>query len=186
MKKSDQIVISKSTLFKILGITIGFILLVLLAFAASNKTENYKEQTEEEKLDDEDLYEEAVKNSAEVKDEERKSPKQINVDEYLELYNSSGKKIVLFSRPTCHYCQIATPIIENIIYEYKVDINYINTDELGDDGSAEIVKSDDYFSEGYGTPLLLVVGDGEIKDKIEGLTTKKGYLNFLKKYEFVR
>lgn len=187
MKKNDQIVVSKNTLVKVFGITIGFILLIVIAFAASNnKTENYKEQTEQEQLSEDDLYEVAVKNSAEVKDDERKSPNQINVDEYLEMYKSSGKKIVLFSRPTCQYCQIATPIIESIIYEYKVDINYINTDELGDDGSAEIVKSDEYFSEGYGTPLLLVVGDGEIKDKIEGLTTKKGYLDFLKKQGFVR
>ncbi len=186
MNNNDQIVISKSKLLKGIGITVGIILLLVICFFASTtNTEKYSEADSSSNLSDEELYEVAVKNASEVSDEERVSPHEISVDEYVDLYKSDKKSLVLFSRPTCQYCQIATPILENIIYKYKVEINYINTDELSDDDNASLVSSDEYFSEGYGTPLLLVVGNGEIIDKIEGLTTKDNYISFFKEYEFM-
>lgn len=187
-KKNDEIIISKSKLLKVVGIVIGLVLFFGICFAvSSSNSEEYKESTTttSDSSSDDSTYDTAVKEAANVKDSERTSPHEISIGEYLELYKESGKKLVLISRPTCQYCQIATPIIENIIYEYKVDINYLNTDELGDDGNSELVSSDDYFSEGYGTPLLLVVGDGAIVDKVEGLTSKSQYINFFKEYGFM-
>ena len=136
-------------------------------------------------VNEDSLYEIAVKDAAEVDDDKRKSPKQISIDDYIDLYNEGEKKIVLLSRPTCGYCQIATPILENIIYETGIEINYINSDELGDDGNAKLVSSSEYFNDGFGTPLLLVIGDGEIKDTVEGLTSKDNYIEFFKKNDFL-
>ena len=56
---------------------------------------------------------------------------------------------------------------------------------MSDDDVAKLVSSDDYFSEGYGTPLLLVVGDGKISNKIEGLATKSEYISFFKENKFM-
>ena len=77
------------------------------------------------------------------------------------------------------------PIVRNIIYEYGVTVNYLNTDELDDDGQAKLIESDDYFSEGYGTPLLLVVKDDEIVDIQEGYTDKDTTVNFLTDNGFI-
>ena len=49
---------------------------------------------------------------------------QIDINQYLEMYNGSEKQIILIARPTCHYCQIAEPILQNLVYEYKLNINY--------------------------------------------------------------
>jgi len=75
------------------------------------------------------------------------------------------------------------PIVKNIVYEYGITVNYLNTDELDDEGQAEFIQSDDYFDEqgGYGTPMLIIVKDNEFVDVLEGLTDKDGAVKFFKK-----
>ena len=109
----------------------------------------------------------------EISEDKQAELNSIDIDKYLSLKKGSDKSIIYISRPTCHYCQQEDPIIKNIVYETKVTVNYLNTDELDDDGNTKLIKSDDYFSEGYGTPLILVVQKNKIVDKIEGLTSKE-------------
>ena len=109
----------------------------------------------------------------------------IDIDEYLDLKESSDASIIYIARPTCGYCQQEEPIVKNIVYEYGITVNYLNTDNLDDDGQAKLIKSDDYFSEGYGTPLLLVVKDDEIVDILKGLSDKDTIVNFFKENGFI-
>lgn len=112
--------------------------------------------------------------------EEQEDLNEIGIDDYLSLKEGSEASIIYIARPTCYYCQQMEPIVKNIVQEYGVKVNYLNTDELDDEGQYELIKSDDYFSEGYATPLLLVVKDNEIIDIQEGLTDKDVTINFLK------
>ena len=128
----------------------------------------------------------AQKESENVKDSEKKELTEINVDTYLEYYKSSDSKLILVARPTCQYCQIAEPIIQNIAYEKNIEINYLNTDNFKDDDESRFVKSDEYFNEGFGTPLLLVVKDNKIIDKVDGLTDKAHYIEFFQKHGFIK
>ena len=73
----------------------------------------------------------------------------------------------------------------NLIYEYNIKINYLNTDELGEDGNSKLISSDEYFAEGYGTPILLLVGNGKIINQVDGLTTRDEYINFFKENGFM-
>ena len=107
---------------------------------------------------------------------------EIGIDEYLDLKEGNNASIIYVARPTCHYCQEMEPIVKNIVYEYGITVNYLNTDELDDEGQAEFIKSDDYFEEkgGYGTPMLIIVKDDEFVDVLEGLTDKDTAVNFFK------
>lgn len=125
-------------------------------------------------------------NDAEISEDKQAELNSIDIDEYLSLKKGSDKSIIYISRPTCHYCQQEDPIIKNIVYETHITVNYLNTDELDDDGNTKLIKSDDYFSEGYGTPLILVVQKNKIVDKIEGLTSKENIVSFFKKYDFIK
>lgn len=184
--KQDTIVISKDKLLKGIGITVGVLLIIILCFVTSSKnTENYSEKSTTEESSGEDILQLAIKQAGEVSEDERTAPNQITIDEYLNLYKGSEEVLVLLSRPTCQYCQIATPIIENLIYEYNIKINYLNTDELGEDGNSKLISSDEYFAEGYGTPILLLVGNGKIINQVDGLTTRDEYINFFKENGFM-
>lgn len=124
--------------------------------------------------------------NTEISEDKQAELNSIDIDKYLSLKKGSDKSIIYISRPTCHYCQQEDPIIKNIVYETNITVNYLNTDELDDDGNTKLIKSDDYFSEGYGTPLILVVQKNKIVDKIEGLTSKDNIVSFFKKYDFIK
>lgn len=123
--------------------------------------------------------------SSDIPEDEQGDLNDIDIDKYLDLKEDDKASIIYIARPTCHYCQQMEPIIRNIVYEYDVKVNYLNTDELDDEGQSKLIKSDDYFSEGYGTPLLLVVKDDEIVDIQEGLTDKDTTVKFLKDNGFI-
>ncbi len=123
--------------------------------------------------------------TSDIPKDEQGELNDIDIDEYLDLKEGSDASIIYIARPTCHYCQEMEPIVRNIVYEYGVEINYLNTDELDDDGQAKLIESDDYFSEGYGTPLLLVVQNDEIVDIQEGLSTKDTTVNFFRDNGFI-
>ena len=123
--------------------------------------------------------------SSDIPEDEQGDLNEIDIDEYLDLKKGSKASIIYIGRPTCHYCQQMEPIVKNIVYEYGIKVNYLNTDELDDEGQADLIESDDYFSEGYGTPLLLVVKDDEIVDIQEGLSDKDTTVNFLKDNGFI-
>ena len=112
--------------------------------------------------------------------------KDIDVDTYLDLYKGDEKAIVLFSRPTCGFCQIAEPILQHISYQYDLTINHINTDEMDSDDSTNLVESNDYFSDGLGTPLLMVVSNGEIVDVVSGLVDTASYVDFFSDNGFIK
>ncbi len=123
--------------------------------------------------------------TSDIPESEQKELNEINISKYLSLKEGEDKAIIYISRPTCHYCEQQDPIIKNIVYEYGITVNYLNTDELDDEGQTKLIKSDDYFSEGYGTPLTLIVQNGKIIAKKEGLTAKDNLVSFFKDQGFI-
>ena len=131
-----------------------------------------------------DIETKAQEESAAVSENEMKEFNDINFSRYMEMYNGDTDSLVLIARPDCHYCQIAEPIIKNISYKYDLTINHLNTNSLSDEEQADLVRSNDYFKE-FGTPTLLVVSNGEINNKLEGLTISDYYIEFLENTGFI-
>ncbi|MBQ9018716.1 MAG: thioredoxin family protein [Bacilli bacterium] len=166
-------------IFGIIGIALIFILLIISASVKNDTKESLSNNPQE-------IIQNAQEESQNVKDSEKKDFISINIDDYLNKYISEEKSLVLIARPTCHYCQIAEPILHNIAYKYDLDINYLNTDEFENGDSQKLIESDSFFENGFGTPLLLVVGNNKINDKVDGLTDTKHYITFLKNNEFIK
>lgn len=184
VKEEKTIQINQKNLITGIVIALLVVSLILICVFGSTSTKYQKssEESIESTTEGNSVLEQAQKESEEIKEDERTAPKTISVDDYLDLYKSDETSLVLISKESCGYCQIAVPIIENIIYTDGVEINHVDVGNMSDDDTAKLIGSDDYFSEGYGTPLILAVGENSIKDKIEGLTTKEGYKEFFKKY----
>ena len=113
-------------------------------------------------------------------------PTIISVSDYFAKYSQPEKSIVLISRPTCEYCKIVEPIIFNIAYEEKLEIYYIDTEELTPYEQDSIINSNDYLKENFDIPLLLIVENNSITDKINGLTDKTHYLEFFQKNNILK
>ena len=177
----------KENVEKIKSVTI-VVLILIIVFGASYFTSELQQCNNGESTTSSDTDSGTTSDtteSSDIPESEQGDLTDIDIDEYLDLKEGDEASIIYIARPTCHYCQEMEPIVKNIVYEYGVEVNYLNTDELDDDGQAKLVKSDDYFSEGYGTPLLLVVKDDEIVDIQEGLTDKDATVNFLKDNGFI-
>ena len=62
---------------------------------------------------------------------------------------------------------------------------YLNTDNFSGEDQNNFIASNEEFSTGYGTPMLLVVGNGTIKNQVDGLTDRTHYIAFLQLNEFI-
>lgn len=177
------------------GITVGIILFCLLCFlvsvSASDNNDKYSESSSTTSSSSDtstgnSVTEIAQEEANNISDDEKKDFNDIDVDEYLDMYDGDEDSIVLLSRPTCGYCQIAEPILQHISYQYDLTINHINTDEMDSDDSTNLVESNDYFSDGLGTPLLMVVSNGEIVDVVSGLVDTASYVGFFTDNGFIK
>lgn len=127
----------------------------------------------------------AQSESANIKEEEMGELTEIGIDDYLALYKGENAAIIYIGRPTCSHCVIQQPIMRYMVYKYGVQVNYLNTDELDEKGITKLQKSDDYFSEGFGTPLILIVKGSEIVDVSEGETSIEDLTEMFKKYDLI-
>lgn len=104
----------------------------------------------------------------------------IGLDKYKELLNSDEKQVIVVGQSTCTYCIKAKIVLNDIVEENDIDINYLNVSYLTEAEGKEFQSSLDYFSKDWGTPVLFIVKKGEIIDIIEGLSTKENYIKFFK------
>ncbi len=103
---------------------------------------------------------------------------EIELDDYLDYKEETELSIVYVGRPTCSYCGLLEPILKDVAGQYNLEINYLNTDEFSETEQSKFMASDSYFNEGYGTPLVLLLQNGEIVDMIEGYVEETTIVDF--------
>lgn len=168
----------------ILGI-VAVVVVVLCFFATSGISNPEKEKSTDE-LTVQEIIELAQRESAAVKDDERKEFEEIDMDEYLDIYEDEDMSIVFLGSSSCGYCKVAQPIVENVAYEYDLDIYYLNSGEFSENDKEDFISSNELFSEGYGTPMILIVSDGEIITYLDGLTYHDDYVKFFRDNGFIK
>ena len=155
------------------------------SFLASNNSKDYKKadknsSTEESSGNDQTSA--LQKESESISEDEQADIEEVSVDKYLELMDEDEPSVIYIARPTCSYCQIETPIMKHVVYQYPdARIYYLNTDEFEDEDQSKFIKSDDMFSESFGTPTTIVVKGGKVVDSIAGATTGDNLIELFKK-----
>ena len=110
---------------------------------------------------------------------------EVSIDQYLELVSSSEKSIILVARPTCYYCQQFTPILKQVMEDMNLTINYIDTDKFTTADYEKFSNSLDYIKNNeWGTPLTLVVQNGEAIDVNSGYVELDAIKEFFTKNGF--
>lgn len=106
---------------------------------------------------------------------------KLSIDKYLELIKSNEKSIILVARPTCGYCEQFSPILKDAAGDMGLTINYVNTDEFTNDDWDIFSNSLKYLSEEeWGTPLTLIVQNGEVVAANNGYVELDGIKTFFK------
>ena len=154
----------------IIFVVVGGIVMYLVS---TSEERNLKKQQQ-------NVINNASNDSGNVSSDEMKDFIIIDTDKYLELYKGDKTSVVMIGRSGCEFCQTAEPIIKNIMYEKKIDVYYLSTDGFDSEDREKMLNSDKYFQEknGMPTPLLLLVKNAKIVDKVEGLISKDEYIEF--------
>lgn len=173
---------------KIIFVIIGLVIFFAVIFAISNSTgkgeySDAPTTSNSRSVQTSDVSQE----SASISEDEMSDLTSIDIKQYLALKKSNDNySIIYIGRPTCSHCQVQLPIMKHMVYKYGVTVNYLNTDDLDEDGISKLQASDDYFSEGWGTPLILIVKNDEIVTKSEGETSIEDLVTMFKKYNLIK
>ena len=168
----EMVLLKKNIIFGV----ISFILILIIC-VLSNKITS-KVSTATLGSSDEAILSRAKSELEKISDEEKKDFTNLDVDAYLNMLNNEETFFLLIGRSGCEYCQIGEPILQNIMYNYNLDIYYISTDDFTKDGYEKLTNSNELFSS-FSTPLLISISSGVLVDYQEGLTDTEGYLKFL-------
>lgn len=115
----------------------------------------------------------------------------IDFSEYKEIINSETPQIIVLGQTGCTHCMLAKPALLSIASEYNLKINYFDIATLKEDENSqnlidEFNSSLDYLSnQEWGTPLMLIVKDGEVVSTSNGFVSKDTYVKFLKEQGFI-
>ena len=99
-------------------------------------------------------------------------------EKFQTALSSTQATLVYIGRPTCTYCKLLTPSLEEMASRYNFNYVYINTDEMRSNYMNKIM-SDLNLTE-IGTPYLTIVKNNEVVD------TQNGYADYDKSFEFLK
>jgi predicted bacteriocin transport accessory protein len=100
--------------------------------------------------------------------------KEVNIDQYLELMNASGKNYIYVGRTGCSYCQKIEPILNQVVEELDITLYYLNIENFDEEQFNKLRNSNELFKDNkWGTPALLIMQDGEL------VNSKIGYSEYI-------
>lgn len=130
---------------------------------------------------------EFLKNHKFVSKDSKLSLNYIDYNGFKSVAKSNENKILVLGQTTCGYCIKAKPILSKISDEYGITINYLNITNLSTEEKGKLSKYVSYLDENeWGTPLTLIVKNGEVIDSANGLLDEEGYVKLFKDSGFIK
>lgn len=104
---------------------------------------------------------------------------------HQEVLASNEKQAIYLGRPTCGYCNMFEPILDDINERYGFDYYYINTDELSEAQFNEILSTLGVDPSGFGTPYIAFMENGKLVDEHVGYAEGAVFFEKLKENDYV-
>lgn len=108
------------------------------------------------------------------------------IKKFNDVFNSDEKKLIYLGRPKCKYCQMLSPIMEEIKEENNINYYYINVDEISRLELSTILYKLNIKASDFGTPYLVVTENGVVIKKQSGYAEKAKILEFLQTAKLIR
>lgn len=106
---------------------------------------------------------------------------ELSLNDYLEIIKKDEKSIILVARPTCSFCEKFSPVLKQAMDDMNLNINYIDTDKFSSEDWTTFSESLSYLnSEEWGTPLVLIVQNGEVIAENNGYVDLSTIKSFFK------
>lgn len=98
------------------------------------------------------------------------------MDKFYEYFNNKDAKIIYYASSTCGYCELQTPIMEQIDKDYDIDYLYIDSTKLTKDDQEKMLKELGFE---HATPTTVVVKNGKVIDINQGYIDGGEMVKFL-------
>lgn len=116
----------------------------------------------------------------------------IDYAQYKKVIKSSTPQIIVLGSSTCHFCLELRPILDEVVKETGVKVNWLYLDSAFTSGKEdgeynEFLTSLSWFeeNENFGTPTTLLVKNGEVQSALSGYREKEDILKFLKQNKLI-
>lgn len=111
----------------------------------------------------------------------------ISYSSYKKILKSDDINILVIGQTSCTYCIKAKPILNQVISDKNVKINYLNITELSEEDTEKFSDSLDYLKDNeWGTPLTLIIKGGKVIDSANGLLDYDGYVELFEKNGLIK
>lgn len=99
-------------------------------------------------------------------------------NKFENAFNGSENTLVYIGRPTCGYCNLLSPSLQEMAERYDFDYIYINTDDFATQYMTQVMNQLGLTK--IATPYLAVVSNGKV------VKTQNGYADYDVTFEFLK
>ena len=111
----------------------------------------------------------------------------IDYSGYKKVVKSEDTNILVLGQTTCGHCARVKPILSKISKDKDVTINYLDITKLSQEEREKLSKYLPYLDENeWGTPLTLIVKNGEVVDSVNGALDYDGYVKLFKNNDLIK
>jgi len=105
--------------------------------------------------------------------------KPIIYEDFENILTSNEKTIILIGKDDCRYCSEVISILNTIIVNYDITVNYINIANFESELSSKVEKklTELGFSDGFTTPLLIMTESNKLLDYVIGLSSEQYFID---------
>jgi len=105
----------------------------------------------------------------------------IDYKEFNELKAKKDLNVIVFGKSTCIYCVYAKNVLNDIVEDKNVKINYVNLSDIEQNDNANYKELITYLNKelvDWGTPTMIITKNNKIIDVLGGLATEANYISF--------
>ena len=110
----------------------------------------------------------------------------ISIEEYKNLLSGENLSFIYIGRNDCEYSKAEDVVLQEILSEYNIIINYLNLNKLTDYDLEYLYSSySSFIDDGIATPTMMLVQGGEVKMFKKGYTSKDNLIKLLTENNFI-
>ena len=110
----------------------------------------------------------------------------ISIEEYKNLLSGENLSFIYIGRNDCEYSKAEDVVLQEILSEYDIIINYLNLNKLTDYDLEYLYSSySSFIDDGIATPTMMLVQGGEVKMFKKGYTSKDNLIELLTENNFI-
>lgn len=109
-----------------------------------------------------------------VLDEERMKPTEsISMDDFKSLIKKKTTTVVMLAQDGCYWCQQQKPILESLMYEYNLDVKYLDVNKITEEEYDYLVGLHEDL-ENFGTPTFISIQNKKVRLVSENAKNRTG------------